>query len=42
MVENIVDMHSTELSLTQPTQIVTLAHSIVKHMQKTWLQEIGK
>ena len=33
--EKIVDMHST--SLTQPTQIqiVTLAHSIVKHMQKS-------
>jgi len=33
MVENMVAMHST--SLSQPTQIVTLAHSIVKHMQKT-------
>jgi len=40
MVTNIVDMHST--SLTQPTQIVTLAHSIVKHNAEDSLQETGK
>jgi len=30
MVKKIVDMHNT--SLKQPTQILTFAHSIVKHI----------